>query len=216
MRSGAATWPMSYFLKTREILRAEGLDRTPVVADIHSSADRSVRLAQRRSAVCWTAVASRCVGVPEGERIARGETIMQIAGPYDEFGIHETAILGILSSSTGWATAAAEVVAAAGGKPVACFLASRHLHPAVAPRDGTGGGDRRVAPAPATSWVLAWLEATRWGTIPHALALIVGRYAGNRKILPEARTRQRPAGLPGGYVPPKNRKSRRELPESWE
>ena len=27
--------------------------------------------------------------VPEGERIEKGETVMQIAGPYDEFGIHE-------------------------------------------------------------------------------------------------------------------------------
>ena len=42
------------------------------------------------------------------------------------------ALLGMLSSCTGWATAAREVVDAAGGKRVISFGA-RHVHPLIGP-----------------------------------------------------------------------------------
>ena len=160
-----------YFLKTRQILRAEGLADTPVVADIHSSAS-GVFAGETEVRRLLGGRELTIRSVPEGERIEAGETVMQIAGPYDEFGIHETALLGMLSSSSGWATAAAECVAAANGKPVACF-ASRHLHPAVGPvmeRAAMIGGC-----SSASNILGARLAGSSpVGTIPHALALIVG------------------------------------------
>lgn len=67
----------------------------------------------------------------EGAHIARGDTALRIRGPYASFGLYETAVNGILSSCSGWATAARECVDAAAGTPVISFGA-RHVHPNVA------------------------------------------------------------------------------------
>ena len=50
---------------------------------------------------------------------------------YSAFGLYETAILGILSAGSGWATAARRIVDAAAPIPVISFGA-RHVHPSVA------------------------------------------------------------------------------------
>ena len=57
---------------------------------------------------------------------------MRIEGPYCEFGVFETVILGVLASSSAWATTARKCKDAAGAKKVICF-GSRHIHPVVAP-----------------------------------------------------------------------------------
>jgi len=100
------------------------------------------------------------------------EVVLRITGPYGEFGIFETPLLGFLASSSGWATAAREVKEAAGGKPVLCFGA-RHIHPAVAPameRAAIIGG------CDGASCILGAKLAGRepQGTIPHAMILIIG------------------------------------------
>ena len=97
---------------------------------------------------------------------------MRIQGPYKEFGIHETAILGILASSSGWATAAAECKEATDGKGLLSFGA-RHVHPSVAPvmeRAAIIGG------ADGASCILGakLLKKEPMGTLPHAVFLIVG------------------------------------------
>ena len=53
---------------------------------------------------------------------------MRITARYSAFGLYETALLGILSQSTGWATAARRIVDAAAPIPVIGFGA-RHVHP---------------------------------------------------------------------------------------
>lgn len=68
--------------------------------------------------------------IEEGERVERGEAVLEIFGRYLDFGVYETAILGALASCSGWATAAREVVDAAAGVPVISFGA-RHVHPNV-------------------------------------------------------------------------------------
>ena len=97
---------------------------------------------------------------------------MRIKGSYGEFGIYETAILGILASSCGWATAAREVKEAAGDASVLVFGA-RHVHPAVAPvmeRAAIVGGMDGASCILGAK--LAGLEPK--GTVPHAIFLIVG------------------------------------------
>ncbi|HLA40013.1 MAG TPA: nicotinate phosphoribosyltransferase, partial [Candidatus Glassbacteria bacterium] len=160
-----------YFLKTLHLLKAEALDRTPVVADIHSSAPGIfVGAEEVRRLLVGAEVKVRAL--KDGDRMALGETVMQIEAPYGEFCLHETALLGIISSSSGWATAAAACVDAAGGAPVACF-ASRHLHPAVAPVMERASVIAGCASASNLLGArLAGLAPT--GTIPHSLVLIVG------------------------------------------
>ena len=91
---------------------------------------------------------------------------------YSAFGLYETALLGILSQGTGWATAARRIVDVAAPIPVIGFGA-RHVHPSVADQmdyaSVVGGCIGVSTPAGAR---LAGLSPT--GTMAHALILIFG------------------------------------------
>ncbi|MEO6060066.1 MAG: nicotinate phosphoribosyltransferase [Candidatus Limnocylindria bacterium] len=108
----------------------------------------------------------------DGDPVAAKEVVMRITARYSAFGLYETAILGILSQSTGWATAARRVVEAATPIPVIGFGA-RHVHPSVADQmdyaSVIGGCVGASTPAGAR---MAGLAPT--GTMPHALILIFG------------------------------------------
>lgn len=108
----------------------------------------------------------------EGEPVERGEAAVEIFGRYSAFGQYETAILGILASSSAWTTAAREVIEAAGAVPVVSFGA-RHLHPNVASimdyAAVVGGCVTCSTPLGAQ---LAGTEAS--GTMPHAFILLTG------------------------------------------
>lgn len=108
----------------------------------------------------------------EGESFSAKEVVMRIEGKYTEFGIFETPILGILASSSAWATAAHECKQAAGDKPILCFGA-RHIHPSVAPVMERAA---KVGGADGVSCILAAkiLGISPSGTIPHAAILIAG------------------------------------------
>lgn len=111
-------------------------------------------------------------GLCEGESFEEKEVVMRITGPYSSFGPYETALLGILGSSSGWATAARECKESAVGRPVICFGA-RHIHPAVAPvmeRAAIVGG----ADGAACILGAKLMGQEPKGTIPHALVLIMG------------------------------------------
>src|SRR2546429_2173517 len=111
--------------------------------------------------------------VAEGAAMERKETVLRVRAPYSHFGVYETALLGMLSSCSGWATAAREVVEAAGGKRVISFGA-RHVHPLVGPvmeySAVVGGCAGCATPRGAE---LAGLKAPS-GTMPHAMILIFG------------------------------------------
>jgi nicotinate phosphoribosyltransferase len=108
----------------------------------------------------------------DGDSVAAKEVVLRITARYSAFGLYETAILGILSQSTGWATAARRVVEAAAPTPVIGFGA-RHVHPSVADQmdyaSVIGGCVGASTPAGAR---MAGLAPT--GTMPHALILIFG------------------------------------------
>lgn len=160
-----------YFVKTLAILSRLGLAGTPVTAEIFASregllcgVDECLELLRGRGL--------EVESLDEGERFSARETVMRIAGPYEAFAVYETALLGILSSASGWATAAREIKDAAGPLPVICF-GSRHVHPAVASvmeRAAVVGG------FDGASNILAarLLERDPTGTIPHACVLIAG------------------------------------------
>lgn len=160
-----------YFVKTKEILTKLDLADTEVVAEIFgrrngifAGAEETKNLLRDLDLEVWS--------LPEGAPFSPKEVVMRISGPYVRFGIYETAILGILASSSGWATAAHVAKEAADGRPILCFGA-RHVHPAVAPvmeRAAIIGG------ADGASCILGAKLAGQEpsGTVPHALFLIVG------------------------------------------
>ena len=160
-----------YFVRTRELLTRAGKENTSVVAEIFCSkagvlagVDEVFNLLKNKEISLWA--------IPEGEDVQAKEVIMRIRGPYDQFGMYETVMLGMLASATGWATAARACSKAADEKPVFCFGA-RHLHPAVAPvmeRSSVIGG------AQGCSCILGakLLNNEPIGTVPHAAILIIG------------------------------------------
>ena len=169
-----------YFERARRILAAEGLD--PVVTMEIFAREQAVlcgaeeALAYLRAILGGDGAPADPVPVVEslhdGDEIAPKEVVMRIAARYSSFGLYETAILGILSQSTGWATAARQVVDAAAPIPVIGFGA-RHVHPSVADQmdyaSVVGGCVGASTPAGAR---LAGLAPT--GTMPHALIIIFG------------------------------------------
>ena len=108
----------------------------------------------------------------EGESFEAKEVLMRISGTYESFGLYETVLLGMLASSTGWATAAKECVEAAEGRSVLCFGA-RHVHPAIAPVMERAA---KIAGCSAMSCILAakLCGEEPKGTVPHAAILMVG------------------------------------------
>lgn len=111
--------------------------------------------------------------IAEGAAISTKETALRVRAPYSRFGVYETALLGMLSSCTGWATAAHEIVEAASGKRVISFGA-RHVHPLIGPvmeySAVVGGCAGCATPLGAQ---LAGLQGAS-GTMPHAMILLFG------------------------------------------
>ena len=166
-----------YFARADSILEREGLD--PVV---------TMEVFGRREAVlCGIDEAKNLLGhvlaeadpaetkleaLDDGDRIGPKEIVLRIRARYRRFGLYETAFLGMLAHSTGWATAAREVVDAAAPDPVISFGA-RHIHPDITDvldyASIVGGCVGASTPAGAR---LAGLSPT--GTMPHSLVLIFG------------------------------------------
>lgn len=169
-----------YFYRTMEVLRARGLENTPAHAEVSlktSDPDAWYVLAGLDE------VASLLSGldgvdvraVPEGTVCRPYEPVLTLSGPYGAFAEHETAILGFLCQASGVATGAARCKIAAGERPVISFGA-RRMHPSITPmieRAAYLGGCDGVAVQLAAERL--GIPAT--GTVPHALALVLGSTA---------------------------------------
>ncbi|MBQ3403139.1 MAG: nicotinate phosphoribosyltransferase [Synergistaceae bacterium] len=170
IKSGATT--DIYFINTRDVLASVGRLDTEVTAEIFT---RTTGMFAGLGEVLELLKDSpvKIEALPEGEYFTPKEVVMRIRGPYGAFGLHETNLLGILSSSCAWATAARECVEAAGGRPVLVFGA-RHLHPAIAPVMESMAV--KFGGCSAASCILGAKLCGREpsGTIPHAAVLIMG------------------------------------------
>lgn len=165
-----------YFERTAQILRVKKINKTV-------SAEFSVR--SFPNDIPWAVfsgladVVDLLTGkeldleaIPEGTIFTPGLPIMTITGKYLDFGIFETAILGLISQASGIATQAARAVRAAEGRTVLAF-GTRRMHPAMAPildRNAYIGGCHGLA----TKLSGDILNIPASGTIPHALVLLVG------------------------------------------
>jgi nicotinate phosphoribosyltransferase len=166
-----------YFARASEILEREGLD--PLVTmevfarqeAVLCGIDEAKNLLGHVLAACDPAEVS-VEALDDGDVIAPKEVVLRIRARYRRFGLYETAFLGMLAQSTGWASAARECVETAAPKPVISFGA-RHVHPDITDvldyAAIVGGCVGASTPAGAR---LAGLSPT--GTMPHSLVLIFG------------------------------------------
>jgi nicotinate phosphoribosyltransferase len=163
-----------YFVRTVDILRNEGLNpvatmevfpsRAGIVCGIEEVKALLAEALPEDNREVWA--------LAEGETMAAKEVVLRITAPYQSYGVYETAIVGILAHCSGWATAARECVAVAGGIPLISFGA-RHVHPSVAGvMDYSAIVGGCVGCSSIVGAKLAGVEPA--GTMPHALIIVVG------------------------------------------
>ena len=162
-----------YFHRTREVLKHEGLD--PVVTMEVFPSRPGVLCGMPESLRLLNAVLpsdSQVWSMSESAAMQAKQVVLRIRACYSSFGLYETALLGMLASSSGWATAARKIVDAASPVSVISFGA-RHVHPNVAAQMEyaaiIGGCSTCATPAGAQ---LAGKNPS--GTMPHAMILIFG------------------------------------------
>ena len=181
IRSGRTT--DIYFVRTLDILKKAGKDRTPVVAEattgglpngwpwgIFCGLEEVVRLLRGKDVSLWA--------LPEGSlfppRTSRGipVPVFVVEGPYGEWAMYETPLLGMVCQASGIATKAARIRKLADGKQVLSF-GVRRMHPGIAPMIERsvyiGGLDAITTPLGADL-----LGAPAMGTMPHALVIVMG------------------------------------------
>ncbi len=167
-----------YFQRAERILEREGLDPL-VVMEVFSRHDGVLcGIDEAKNLLAHVLAEDGFPGevmveaLKDGDAFSSKEVVLRIRARYRKFGLYETALLGMLAQSSGWATAARECVEAAAPKPVISFGA-RHVHPKVTDvldyAAIVGGCVGASTPAGAR---LAGLSPT--GTMPHALVLIFG------------------------------------------
>jgi nicotinate phosphoribosyltransferase len=172
-----------YFLRTLDILKKAGRDRVGVVAEVTTGSlpngwpwavlcgvEEVVHLLEGKAVSLWS--------LPEGSffppRTPRGIPIpaMVVEGPYGEWALYETPVLGMICQASGIATKAARIRKLADGKEVLSF-GVRRMHPAIAPLIERAvyivGLDAITTPLGAEL-----LGAPAMGTMPHALVIVMG------------------------------------------
>ena len=166
-----------YFARAEEILASEGLDPL-VVMEVFTRRQAVLCGIDEAKVLLAHALADSPAeevlveALSDGDVAAPKEVVLRIRARYQAFGLYETALLGMMAQSTGWATAARECVDAAAPEPVVSFGA-RHVHPDISDNLDyaaiVGGCVGASTPAGAR---LAGLSPT--GTLPHSLVLIFG------------------------------------------
>lgn len=176
-----------YFVRTKQILEAKGLDKIYVVAEITpgelpGGLPWGILCGIEEMAKLLEGLPINVYAMSEGsifhykDYYGVREPVVRVEGPYGKFCIYETPMLGILCQSSGIATRAARVKKAAGEKPVISF-GIRRMHPALSPlidRAAYIGGFDGVS-----SLTGAKVAGTKpVGTMPHALIVVFGNQVG--------------------------------------
>lgn len=173
----------TYFSRTEKILKAKGLDKVEVVAevttgDLPRNWTWGVFCGIEEVAHLFEGYPVNIDAMPEGTVIQPVDyygiriPVVVIEGPYGKFSIFETPLLGFLCQASGIATAAAHIRKAAGKKLVLSF-GIRRMHPAISPMIS------RAAYIGGFDGVSCVLSAKRIGikpsgTMPHALIVVFG------------------------------------------
>ena len=172
-----------YFLRTLDILKKAGKDRTVVDAEVTTGGlpngwpwgvlagvEEAVRLFEGKNGSLWSLPA----GTLFEPRTPRGVPlpVMTLEGPYGDWALYETPLLGLVCQTSGIATKAARLRKLANGKQIFSF-GVRRMHPGIAPLIErsvyVGGLDAITTPLGSS---LLGLPAM--GTMPHALVIVMG------------------------------------------
>ncbi|MDH5461826.1 MAG: nicotinate phosphoribosyltransferase [Candidatus Bathyarchaeota archaeon] len=170
-----------YFTRTKEILEAKGLEKLQAVAEVTSG-----RLPRKWpwGVLCGIEEVARLFegcqvdvyAMPEGsvfyhnDQYGIREPVMFIEGPYGEFCVLETPLLGLICQASGATTRAARIKKVAGEKSVVAF-GIRRMHPTLCPmldRAAYVGGFDGVSSLKGAEAV--GIKPT--GTMPHALIIV--------------------------------------------
>ena len=174
-----------YFQRTVEVLKNAGLSDVKVRAEFHvSSLPRDYKWAvfTGLKEVIEVLRGRRVTlyAMPEGTVFYENEPVMVIEGPYLEFAVLETAILGILRHYSSISTKAARIKKLVGDK-TCLFFGARVLHPAIQPMADRGayiGGCDGVA----TVLGAEMMGIKPSGTMPHALMIIFKAVVGDHTL----------------------------------
>ncbi len=166
-----------YFQRAREILTRMGAADRVVTADVHSYGfpegyDWAVLTGIEEVAKLLEGRKVDVYSMNEGELFRVYEPVMEITGPYIEFGVYESAMLGILRHGTSVSTKAARIKLHSLDKQV-IFFGIRCVHPAITPfidRAAFIGGCDGVSGVMGA----AMLGEKPIGTMPHALIIVAG------------------------------------------
>lgn len=165
-----------YFERTLEILKKKGIDKWVraefIVKRLPDNIPWAVFSGMEEVAQVVNGLKVKIRAMKEGTVIKPYQPVLEIEGMYTDFGIMETAILGLICQASGVATKAARCKKAAGNKPVISFGA-RRVHPAIAPmveRNAFIGGCDGVS----VVYDAETIGEEPAGTMPHALILIIG------------------------------------------
>lgn len=181
IRSGRTT--DIYFLRALDILKKAGKDREPVVAEVTTGGlpngwpwgvlcglEEVVHLFDGKDVSLWS--------LPEGSvftpRTFRGIPlpVLILEGPYGDWALYETPLLGLICQASGIATKAARIRKLANGKQILSF-GVRRMHPGISPLIErsvyVGGLDAITTPLGSDLFGVPAM-----GTMPHALTIVMG------------------------------------------
>ncbi|RFB00315.1 nicotinate phosphoribosyltransferase [Pyrobaculum aerophilum] len=171
-----------YFTRTVEVLKKAGLGDVRVRAEFHvSSLPKGYKWAVftglKEVVEVLRGKRVTLYAMPEGTLFYENDPIIVIEGPYLEFAVLETAILGIIRHYSSISTKAARVKKILGDK-VCLYFGARALHPAIQPmadRAAYIGGCDGVA----TVMGAELMGIKPSGTMPHALMIIFKAAVGD-------------------------------------
>lgn len=172
-----------YFLRTKQIIEAKKLDKLRALAEVTpgklpSGWPWGILCGIEEEAHLFEGYNVDVYAMPEGSVFYhtdhRGvrEPVMFIEGPYGEFCLLETPMLGLICQASGAATRAARIKKVAGEKPIMAF-GIRRMHPALSPmldRAAYIGGFDGVSSLKGAETI----GAKPMGTMPHALIIAFG------------------------------------------
>jgi len=174
-RMRAGYYSDKYFVRTREILQADG-DRPHVTMQVFGKQQAFLGGIDEAIAILklcserWSELVVHALH--DGDAIDPWETVLLIEGPYDTFAHLETLYLGVLARRTKVGTNTRRVVEAATPKEV-MFFPARHDHWLVQTGDGYAA---HIAGAigVSTDAQASWWGSEGVGTVPHALIAAYG------------------------------------------
>ncbi len=165
-----------YFVRTMEVLKAKKIDKWVKAEFIAKRFPEDygwgVLAGIEECAYLLKDLDINVRAMKEGTIFRTYEPVMEIEGMYSEFGLYETAILGLLCQASGVATKASRCKKAAGERMVISFGA-RRIHPVISPmmdRSAFIGGCDGVSVVKDAELI----HEEPSGTMPHALVLLMG------------------------------------------